>query len=109
LRWQAVSETNRAMYRFMISLGNVNSAESADGPVAQYPKPSGQGSQLVKLGEQDRRAQVLLDFARFPIAHVDADNCFGQTLVQFADLRYTEPGRERGTFSVNIAVDCLSR
>jgi inner membrane protein len=108
-RWQAVAETDQAMYRFMVSLGSASSADSADGPVARYPKPSGPDAELVKVGEQDRRAQALLVFARFPLAHVDAEDCFGQTLVQFADLRYTEPGRERGNFSVNIAVDCLSR
>jgi hypothetical protein len=58
---------------------------------------------------KDRRAEALLRFARFPIEHVNADNCVGQALVQFADLRYTEPGRGRANFSVNIPVDCPSR
>ena len=30
--------------------------------------------------------------------------CFGETLVQFADLRYTEPGAVRGNFALEIPV-----
>jgi hypothetical protein len=108
-RWQAVAETDQAMYRFVIQLGSTNGPQAADGSMTRYPKPNGPAQALVKMGEADRRARTLLDFARFPIAHVDADNCVGQTLVQFADLRYTEPGRERGNFSVNIPVDCPAR
>jgi len=108
-RWQSVAETDQAIYRFMIRLGNASSANAADGPVTRYVKPFGQDAALVKIAEQDRRAQTLLDFARFPLAQVDAENCVGQTLVQFADLRYTEPGRGRANFSVNIPVDCPSR
>lgn len=108
-RWQSVAETDQAIYRFMIRLGNASSADVADGPVTRYVKPFGQDAALVKIAEQDRRAQTLLDFARFPLAQVDAENCVGQTLVQFADLRYTEPGRGRANFSVNIPVDCPSQ
>ena len=77
--------------------------------MTRYAKPKGPAEALVKMGEADRRARTLLDFARFPIAAVDGDTCVGQTLVQFADLRYTEPGRERGNFSVNVSVDCPAR
>jgi inner membrane protein len=108
-RWQSVAETDQAMYRFMVRTGNASSADSADGTVTRFVKPNAKDAALVKIAEQDRRAQTLLDFARFPLAQVDGDNCIGQTLVQFADLRYTEPGRERANFSVNIPVDCPSR
>lgn len=107
LRWQAVAETDQAMYRFMVQFGTAS--QSVDGPMTRYAKPKGETEALVSIAEQDRRARTLLDFARFPIAAVGSDNCVGQTLVQFADLRYTEPGRERGNFSVNIPVDCPSR
>ncbi len=102
-RWQAVAETDRAMYRFMFHVGQAN----AD--MARYSKPDDQAEALVTIAEKDRRARTLLDFARFPIASVDSNNCVGQTLVQFADLRYTEPGRERGNFSVTVPVDCPAR
>ena len=103
--WQSVAETDVAMYRFRVDIGeNYDSSHVA--AVNRYEKPVGQEAQLVSSAESDRRAQILLGFARFPIARVDADNCVGQALVQFADLRYTEPGASRGNFSVNIPVDC---
>jgi inner membrane protein len=108
-RWQAVAETDQAMYRFMVGTGDLTGAEPGDQSMTRFVKPKGPAEALVKTAEQDRRAQTLLDFARFPIADVEPDNCVRQTLVQFADLRYTEPGRERGNFSVKIAVDCPSR
>jgi inner membrane protein len=103
-QWQSIAETERALYRFKV---DQSSNTDTDIPAfVRYEKPTGPGAQLVSLAERDRRAQILLDFARFPIARVDADNCVGQALVQFADLRYTEPGVSRGNFSVNIPVDC---
>ncbi len=104
--WQSVAETDRAMYRFSVEVGAGRSEDSPTNPVKRYEKPNGQRAQLATLAERDRRAQIFLGFARFPIARVDADNCFGRALVQFADLRYTEPGVARGNFSVNIPVDC---
>jgi len=101
--WQCVAETDRAMYRFVIRRGVDPS------PPTRYEKLSGQAAQLVSVAEGDRRAQALLGFARFPIERVASESCVGQTLVQFADLRYTEPGAPRGNFSVNIPVDCPSR
>jgi inner membrane protein len=104
-RWQSVAETDAAFYRFSIVLGVVGNS----GDVTRFPKPEGRQAELISVAEQDRRAQILLGFARFPLARVDADNCVSQALVQLADLRYTEPGRGRGNFSVNIPVDCDSR
>ncbi len=104
LRWQGVAETNQAIYRFTVTLGN-SSAENAQ----RYPKPVGTEAEVVDKSRQDRRTQILLGFARFPIARANIDNCMDQTLVQWADLRYTEPGRRRGNFSVEIPVDCPSR
>ncbi len=104
--WQSVAETDRAMYRFTVAVSAVGSEGQATTAIKRYEKPAGQRMQLVSSAERDRRVQILLDFARFPIARVDADNCVGQALVQFADLRYTEPGVSRGNFSVNIPVDC---
>jgi len=104
-RWQSVAETDLAMYRFRIELGS----DGTNTSTTRYEKPTGQKAQLASLAELDRRAQVLLGFARFPLARVAEGDCVGQTLVQFADLRYTEPGAARGNFSVNIPVDCPAR
>src|SRR5215831_3300016 len=107
-RWQSVAETDFAFYRFSVALESEHSPADGRG-VARFQKPGGRDGELISLAEQDRRAQALLGFARFPFARVSSDDCVSQALVQFADLRYTEPGRGRGNFSVNITVDCPSR
>jgi inner membrane protein len=116
-RWVCVAETDGAMYRFFVGVGpgsfandltTVVEGKATDNQTAieRYAKLSGRAEQLQALASRDRRAQILLGFARFPIARVESDNCIGQTFVQFADLRYTEPGTSRGNFSVNIPVEC---
>ena len=107
--WQSVAETDLAMYRFKVGLGGGQKDPSTANAAIRFEKPSGQGAQLVSIAERDRRTQILLGFARFPIARIVPENCIGQALVQFADLRYTEPGTVRGNFSVNIPVDCPAR
>ena len=100
-RWQCVAETDRAMYRFFVGIGEWQP------PIPdRFEKPAGLERQLVASAATDSRAQALLEFARFPVAHVQVDDCVGQTLVQFADLRYTEPVGSRGNFSLNVPVAC---
>jgi inner membrane protein len=117
-RWLCVAETDRAVYRFIVGTGDksdpvflMNSPGAGEGfgsrlAIERFEKPSGRGEQLVASASEDPRAQVLLGFARFPIAHPESDSCIGRTLVQFADLRYTEPGVSRGSFSLSVPVDC---
>jgi len=117
-QWLCVAETDRAMYRFFVGVGapipaadlrnsivdgNQMGAKTA---IERFAKPTGQNERLVSAASRDPRAQVLLDFARFPSARVASDNCIGQTLVQFADLRYTEPGGTRGSFSLAVPIEC---
>lgn len=104
-RWQSLAETDRALYKYDVALGAAN----ALGPIEHFEKPQGQAAQLLAIAERDRRAGILFGFARFPAVAVEDPNCLGRTLVQIADLRYTEPGRARGNFSVSIPVDCPSR
>jgi hypothetical protein len=115
--WLSVAETDRAIYRFFIGtrnneppkmMGQDNRSTSTQS-FERYEKPTGPGEQLVSTAARDPRAQSLLGFARFPIARVDTDNCVGQTLVHFADLRYTEPGTSRGNFSLSVPVECPAR
>jgi hypothetical protein len=120
-QWLCVAETDRAMYRFFVGTGSKGSKGDPAKPVAgeeqsisvtaleRYEKPLGQSEQLVSVASRDSRAQILLGFARFPMARVESDNCIGQTLVQFADLRYTEPGTSRGNFSLSVPVECPAR
>lgn len=118
LRWSCVAETDRSIYRFIIKL-----ADSTGGPpeivdgyqtdspeaIERYEKPTGRAAELSALAAEDRRAKILLNFARFPMARVPDENCVSQTIVQIADLRYTEPGATRGTFSLNVPVECASK
>jgi inner membrane protein len=109
-QWLCIGETDRAMYRFFVSVKNqappANDHSGTSEEVERYEKPVGQTERLVLTAASDRRAKIFLGFARFPIARVENENCGGQTLVQFADLRYTEPGISRGTFALEVAVKC---
>jgi inner membrane protein len=114
-QWLCVAETDRAMYRFFVGTRGQGSTSDPAKPIGQgiafdrYEKPTGQSEQLVLVADRDPRAQILLGFARFPMARVESDNCIGQTLVQFADLRYTEPGTPSGNFSLSVPVECPAR
>jgi inner membrane protein len=105
-RWLSIVETDRATYRFNLSLLGRNSGRT--NPV-RFEKLTGPAATAVADAGNDPRSQVFLDFARFPVINVVGDDCLTQTLVQFADLRYTEPGRGRGTFSLEVPVDCPSQ
>src|SRR5258708_7629943 len=106
------------MYRFFFCIAGKKFAEDFANSVvdgsrascgtvsARYQKPMGRDERLVSAASRDPRALVLLGFARFPIGRVENANCNGQALVQFADLRYTEPGASRGAFSLSVSVDC---
>ena len=119
LRWFCVAETDRAIYRFTVRLGNAASISSwdvvdgyqtdASEKIERFEKPIGQAAARAAVAAQDPRARILLDFARFPIARVPVEDCFSQTIVQFSDLRYTKPGSGRGTFSLNVPVECESK
>lgn len=105
LNWDCVFETERATYRFrLFLLGDKNPSSR----VVHYEKPSGDLAEVMQSVSQQRPAQVFLGFARFPVARLADPHCIRQTLVQLADLRYTEPGRSRGTFAVELPVDCPS-
>lgn len=100
-RWDCVFETDRATYRFQLGL----LSESAGNPV-RYEKPGPDLKPVVDYVSQQRPAQIFLGFARFPVLKLADPGCTTRTLVQLADLRYTEPGRSRGTFSLELPVDC---
>lgn len=103
LRWQAMAETDRATYRYFITLG-----EEGSGPrgLVRYEKPRGDDAQAVERASLDRGATVFLEFARFPVFQVEGD-CASRLLVQLADLRYTEPGPgPRGSFALAVPVEC---
>ncbi len=104
--WVCMLETDRATYRFKLSLlhGPPDTSE-----IIRYERPEGLSAELVAQAARDGRSQVFLGFARFPVVGVVGEDCATQTLVQFADLRYTEPGKQRGAFSLDVPVDCPTR
>lgn len=104
-RWDSTFETNGATYRFR--LGILESGRTAD-RLIRYPKPEGELAAAIQQISNDRALKIFLDFARFPVARLRDQPCTEQTLVQFADLRYTEPGRQRASFTIDLPVDCRS-
>jgi inner membrane protein len=103
LRWQGMAETEKAVYRF----DTIVTKEKQEDRIIRYEKPSGQATVTVEKAAQDYRVKTFLRFARFPVVKVEGD-CLSDLLVQFADLRYTEPSREerRGNFSINVPLEC---
>jgi inner membrane protein len=99
--WQTVFETDRATYRFNLRLN----ADPDLSHVIRYEKPTPEVTPVLERALKERPSQIFMEFARFPVVKI-VPNCIGQTLVQFADLRYTEPGSGRGTFSLDVPVEC---
>jgi hypothetical protein len=99
--WDCAFETDRAMYRFDFSLLRTEAPD-----VVRYEKPGPELKAVVDYVSQQRSAQIFLNFARFPVMKIANPGCTTGTLVQLADLRYTEPGRSRGTFSLELPIDC---
>jgi inner membrane protein len=100
-RWDCVFETDRAAYRFNLGLLDETEVEKA----VRYVKTP----QLLELVSTQRSAHVFLGFARFPVMQLADPGCTTRTFVQLADLRYTEPGRTRGSFSLEVPVECPVR
>lgn len=107
LRWRCLAETDRATYSYDLTLGQQANARFEANTV-RYEKPLNEGAALAAQAARDERAVVLLNFARFPVVRVEGD-CVSQAIVQFADLRYTEPGRagrSGGFAAADIPVTC---
>ncbi len=102
-RWDCVGETDRATYRFNVSILD---DENARPRIVRYEKPSGTLAEVMEKASQQRPARIFLGFARFPVAQLSTPHCTTDTLVQLADLRYTEPGRSRGTFTLELPAEC---
>lgn len=104
LSWLCVAETDAGVYRYGVSFGGVSEANERLSETRRFEKPRGTEAEWVARASSDDRAQIFLNFARFPVTRVQA-NCFDGVLVQFADLRYTEPGGDRrGNFNLNVPV-----
>lgn len=108
LTWRYAFETERATWRFDYKITSVviDTVEESDvRNLVRVEKPAGADAALVGRAARDERARVLLDFARFPAVRLRR-GCVGEVLVQFSDLRFTEPGRDArgGSFSLEVPV-----
>lgn len=100
--WRCAAETERTTYRFDVSALGGN----GDGPANErrYPRPQGAEAEQVRRAAEDPGARVFLGFARFPVATLRRDPD-GRAVVQFVDIRFTEPGDfARGDSSFKIEV-----
>lgn len=104
LTWRCLADADRSTFRFDMRLGTVFFEDLRN--FAVYAKPSGEDAEAVGRASSGEAARVLLDFARFPVARVVRGGGAGGWVVQFADLRYTEPGsRARvGGFALDVPV-----
>jgi inner membrane protein len=102
--WRCLAETDRSTTRFDMRLGRPSPEDL--GGVVSYEKPAGAEAEVVGRASGDEGARVLLGFARFPVARVLREGA-GGWVVQFADLRYTEPGAggRVGGFALDVPVE----
>jgi inner membrane protein len=103
LTWRCLADADRSTFRFDVRLG-AGHVEDLRNEVG-FPKPAGEEAEAVRLASETEAARVFLDFARFPVARVRRE-APGGWLVQFADLRYTEPGAGArvGGFALDVPV-----
>jgi hypothetical protein len=101
LTWRCLYETDRSTTRYDMRLGAAYLTDLRH--VVSFARPAGEDEEIVRRASEDAAARVLLDFARFPVARVrPADS--GGWVVQFADLRFTEPGARAGGFALDVPV-----
>jgi hypothetical protein len=102
LAWRCVADTDRSTFRFDLRLGDDNEGAR---DMFRVVKPEGEARELVRRASEDERARVLLNFARFPTEVVRRRDD-GTAVVDFADLRFTDPGaRGRvGGFALEVEV-----
>jgi len=104
LSWRCLVEAERSSFRFDM---NPDTFDFDTLPKAvAYKKPTGEEAEVVARAASDENARVLLDFARFPVARVRREES-GGWVVQFADLRFTEPGARSGVggFALDVPVN----
>jgi len=101
--WRCAVETERATYRFDVSSWEGTGIERVN--ERRYEKPRDAAAEVVRRASADPRAQVFLGFSRFPVATVRR-GAGGEAVVQFVDIRFTEPSdRARSdSFTVEIPV-----
>lgn len=109
LTWRCLAENERSTARFDMSFGRWRPEELVG--VVRYERTAGEDAEVVARASEGYAAHVLLDFARFPVARVVRAEPGRRRVVQFADLRYTEPGApaRAGGFALDVTVNDGSR
>jgi inner membrane protein len=104
LAWRCLANAGSYTFRFDMRLGTLFVQDLRD--VVGYEEPSGEEAEAVRRASEPYAARVLLDFARFPVARVRRE-ASGGWVVQFADLRFTEPGvgARAGGFALDVPVN----
>jgi inner membrane protein len=104
LTWRCLAETEVMTERFDLRLWGARPGELVG--FVRFDKPAGVEAEVVRRASEGEAARVLLDFARFPVARVRRADA-GGWVVQFADLRYTEPGARAGVsgFALDVSVE----
>lgn len=102
--WRCMADAERSTFRFDMGLGTIFVEDLRN--VVTVPKPAGEDREVIRRASEEYAARVLLDFARFPVARVRRADSDGW-IVQFADLRFTEPGAgaRPGGFALDVPVD----
>ncbi|HEX8115882.1 MAG TPA: hypothetical protein VF521_01295, partial [Pyrinomonadaceae bacterium] len=102
--WRGLSETDRSTTRFEMTPGDSKPEDLRN--VVSVARPSAEDAEVVRRASEDEAARALLGFARFPVARVRRAEA-GGWVVQFADLRFTEPGARGarvGGFALDVPV-----
>jgi hypothetical protein len=102
--WRCLAETDRSTIRFDMRLDAFFFEDLRN--IVSFDKPASEDEEIVRRASQNEAARVLLDFARFPVARVQRADT-GVWVVQFADLRFTEPGEGArvGGFALDVPVE----
>ncbi len=101
-RWLCIAESERATHRFV--LGPATKSPEDVKVLSRHQKPQEREAAAVRDITNDPRAQIFLDFARFPVFQVNED---GAGSVRITDVRFGEPPRGQtdggpGNFTISI-------
>src|SRR5687768_17720712 len=86
--WLCVVETERAAYKFTLSLADSRGRRNE----VRYDRPEALKSPVMDRASADGRTRFFLELAGFPVARLVGEVCTARLLVEFAELRYREPG-----------------
>jgi inner membrane protein len=103
IQWRCIAETNRATYRFDFPLVESSEDWKSKARMVKYEKPEGASKEVVDLALKDNRVEIFMRFARFPALAIK-DQVGGKKVIQFADLRFGEPGTNQRNMALEVTV-----